>query len=77
MDIPDILAMKDRRYMMIPVEKVKVINAELATTILVVEQEVDYALAIADRTYLFKKGRVVMERAAGEIDKAEIEKAYF
>ena len=46
-------------------------------SILVVEQEVDYALAIADRTYLLKKGRVIMERAAGEIDKAEIEKAYF
>jgi ParB family chromosome partitioning protein len=29
MDIPDILAMKDRRYMMIPVEKVKVINPRI------------------------------------------------
>ena len=46
-------------------------------SILVVEQEVDYALAIADRTYLLKKGRVNMERAAGAINKAEIEKAYF
>ena len=45
-------------------------------SILVVEQEVDYALAIADRTYLLKKGQVILERAAGEIDKAEIEK-YF
>jgi branched-chain amino acid transport system ATP-binding protein len=46
-------------------------------SLLVVEQEVDYALAIADRTYLFKKGQVIMERAASEIDKVEIEKAYF
>ena len=29
MDIPDILAMKDRRYMMIPVEKIKVINPRI------------------------------------------------
>ncbi len=29
MDIPDILAMKDRRYMMIPVEKTKVINPRI------------------------------------------------
>jgi ParB family chromosome partitioning protein len=29
MDMPDILAMKDRRYMMIPVEKVKVINPRI------------------------------------------------
>ena len=29
MDIPDILAMKDRRYMMIPVEKIKVLNPRI------------------------------------------------
>lgn len=46
-------------------------------SIMVVEQEVDYALAVADRIFLLKKGEVVMERGAGEIDKSEIEKAYF
>jgi branched-chain amino acid transport system ATP-binding protein len=46
-------------------------------SMLVVEQEVDYAMAVADRIYLLKKGRVAMERMAGEISKAEIEKAYF
>jgi len=46
-------------------------------SILVVEQEVDYALAVADRIFLLKKGEVVMERMAGEISKAEIEKGYF
>ncbi len=46
-------------------------------SILVVEQEVDYALAVADRSYLLKKGAVVMERAAGQISKSEIEQAYF
>jgi ParB family chromosome partitioning protein len=29
MDIPDILPMKDRRYMMIPIEKIKVINPRI------------------------------------------------
>jgi branched-chain amino acid transport system ATP-binding protein len=46
-------------------------------SIMVVEQEVDYALAVADRVFLLKKGAVVLERMAGEIGKAEIEKAYF
>ena len=46
-------------------------------SILVVEQEVDYALAVADRIFLLKKGEVIMERVAGEIGKSEIEKAYF
>jgi branched-chain amino acid transport system ATP-binding protein len=53
------------------------IKQQTDISILVVEQEVDYALAIADRTYLLKKGQVIMERKAHEIDKAEIEKAYF
>ena len=39
--------------------------------------KVDYALAVADRIFLLKKGEVVMERVAGEIEKSEIEKAYF
>jgi branched-chain amino acid transport system ATP-binding protein len=46
-------------------------------SILVVEQEVDYPLALADRVYLLKKGEIVMERAAGAIHKTEIEAAYF
>ena len=46
-------------------------------TVLIVEQEVDYSLKLADRVYLFKKGQVVMEKPAGEISKAEIEKTYF
>ena len=53
------------------------IKKDTDISILIVEQEVDYALAIADRIYLLKKGRVIMERNAGEINKAEIEEAYF
>lgn len=50
-------------------------NTEIS--ILVVEQEVDYALAVADRIFLLKKGAVIMAAMKGEIGKAEIEKAYF
>jgi branched-chain amino acid transport system ATP-binding protein len=46
-------------------------------SILVVEQEVDYALAVAERIFLLKKGQVTLAGAAGQIGKAEIEKAYF
>lgn len=46
-------------------------------SILVVEQEVDYALAVAKRIFILKKGEVILEREAGDIGKAEIEKAYF
>jgi branched-chain amino acid transport system ATP-binding protein len=56
------------------IEKIK---SETDMTVLIVEQEVDYALKLADRVYLFKKGQVVMEKPAGQISKAEIEKAYF
>ena len=56
------------------IEKIK---NETDMTVLIVEQEVDYPLKLADRVYLFKKGQVVMEKPAGQISKAEIEKAYF
>jgi branched-chain amino acid transport system ATP-binding protein len=56
---------------------VRRIKKETDISILIVEQEVDYPLALADRIYLLKKGQVIMERSVGEISKAEIEKAYF
>jgi branched-chain amino acid transport system ATP-binding protein len=58
-------------------EAVAKIRKETDVTILIVEQEVDYPLALADRVYLLKKGEIILERPAAEIDKAEIEKAYF
>ena len=58
-------------------EAVAIIRQETNMTILVVEQEVDYPLKLADRIYLLKNGRVILEKSAGEITKAEIEKAYF
>jgi branched-chain amino acid transport system ATP-binding protein len=53
------------------------IKKQTDISILVVEQEVDYPLALADRIYLLKKGEIILERPAGQIDKREIEKAYF
>ncbi len=53
------------------------IHMNLKTSILVVEQEVDYPLKLANRIYLLSKGRIVLEKNADEIDKAQIEKAYF
>jgi branched-chain amino acid transport system ATP-binding protein len=45
--------------------------------ILVVEQEVDYALSVADRIYVMTKGRILFERTADQIKREEIEQAYF
>ncbi len=53
------------------------IRDETEVNILIVEQEVQYPLGLADRVYLLKKGQVIMEKPAAEITKAEIEKAYF
>lgn len=53
------------------------IRQSAGTGILVVEQEVDYPLRLADRIYLLSKGQIVLEREAAEIDKSRIEKAYF
>ena len=47
------------------------------TSILVVEQEVDYPLKLANRVYLLSRGRIILEKQASEIDKVQIEKAYF
>lgn len=58
-------------------EAINQIHSNLETTILVVEQEVDYPLKLANRIYLLSKGRIVLEKEAGGIDKAQIEKAYF
>lgn len=53
------------------------INREGNLTVLVVEQEIDYPLAIASRIYLLKRGRVLFERPAAEVDPKEVEDAYF
>ncbi len=53
------------------------INREKNITILIVEQQIRDALKLAGRVYMIKKGQIVFERKAEEIDVKEIEKAYF
>jgi len=58
-------------------ESIEKINRERGITILLVEQEIRHALGMAQRIYLLKKGRILFERYASQVDVAEIEKAYF
>jgi len=50
---------------------------EDGTTVLVVEQDINQALAVADRIYCFQEGRVSLEGRPGEVSKDEIKVAYF
>ena len=47
------------------------------TTVLVVEQDVHQALAVADRVQCLLEGRTVLERPADAVDTAELAAAYF
>jgi branched-chain amino acid transport system ATP-binding protein len=53
------------------------INEDAEITILLVEQEIEHALGMANRVYLLKKGEVLFERRASEADASEIKEAYF
>jgi branched-chain amino acid transport system ATP-binding protein len=53
------------------------INREKKITILIVEQEIRNALRLANRIYMLKKGQILFERSAAEVNVEEIEKAYF
>jgi branched-chain amino acid transport system ATP-binding protein len=56
---------------------IRTINEQAEITILLVEQEIEHALGMANRVYLLKKGSVLFERPASEADAAEIKEAYF
>lgn len=58
-------------------EAIERINTETGITILLVEQEISYALELAQRLYLLKKGRIALERNTATADLAEIQKEYF
>jgi len=45
--------------------------------IVIVEQDINQALAVADRTYCFQEGRVSLTGATRDIDRARITAAYF
>jgi branched-chain amino acid transport system ATP-binding protein len=58
-------------------EAIAKINQEKKITILIVEQEIRNALKLANRIYILKKGQIMFERAADQVNVEEIEKAYF
>ena len=49
----------------------------MGITILFVEQNVRRSLQEADRAYVMKAGRIVLEKKAAEFQEEEIQKAYF
>ncbi|WP_206340395.1 ABC transporter ATP-binding protein [Blastococcus litoris] len=50
---------------------------EQGTTVLVVEQDVHQALAVADRVQCLLEGRTALEAAADEVDRGRLTAAYF
>ncbi len=48
-------------------ERIKALNAELGTTVLLVEQNARRALEIADQAYVMENGRIVLEGPAAEL----------
>ena len=57
-------------------EAVPVIKAQ-GTTVLIVEQDVNQALAVADRFYCLLEGRIALTGVPGEVPKEQITEAYF
>jgi branched-chain amino acid transport system ATP-binding protein len=47
------------------------------TTVVVVEQDINQALAVADRVYCFQEGRISLEGAPGRVTRDQIKAAYF
>ena len=47
--------------------RIKALNTEIGTTVLLVEQNARRALQIADRAYVMENGRIVLEGAAAEL----------
>src|SRR6201993_2493365 len=47
------------------------------TTVILVEQDVKQAMAVADRVYCFREGRVVLEGRPSNLGREQITKAYF
>jgi len=58
-------------------EAIQEINREVNITILLVEQEIEYPLEMAHRVYMLKKGQILFERVASEVNVEEIREAYF
>jgi branched-chain amino acid transport system ATP-binding protein len=50
------------------------VNRELGTTVLLVEQNLDVILSLAQRCYVMDKGRITAERQAHELEDREVAK---
>jgi branched-chain amino acid transport system ATP-binding protein len=50
---------------------------ENGTTVLMVEQDINQALAVADRVYCFQEGRVSLQGKPAELSREQISAAYF
>jgi len=50
---------------------------ETGTTVVVVEQDIQQAMAVSDRVYCFMEGRVTLEGAPGDLSHDAIKEAYF
>lgn len=57
-------------------EAVPIIKAH-GTTVLIVEQDVNQAMAVADRFYCLLEGRIALTGVPGEVAKEQITEAYF
>jgi branched-chain amino acid transport system ATP-binding protein len=57
-------------------EAIPIIKAQ-GTTVLVIEQDVNQALAVADRFYCLLEGRIALTGVPGEVTKEQITEAYF
>jgi branched-chain amino acid transport system ATP-binding protein len=51
--------------------------AAAGTTLVIVEQDVSQVLAVAERVYCFRKGRVTLEGTPGALSRTQISAAYF
>jgi branched-chain amino acid transport system ATP-binding protein len=82
MSNPDVLLLDEVSLGLAPlvVERVYLSLAGLivsGTTIVLVEQDLDRALGVADRVICLLEGRVVLESAAAEIGRDRVTEAYF
>jgi len=50
---------------------------EQGVTIVLVEQNTHMALGVADRVFMMRSGRVVLDQAAAEVDIARLHDLYF
>lgn len=58
-------------------ENIKLINKEMDTTILVVEQNAKIALEISDYAYIMESGKIVLEGPASELqDNPDVKEFY-